>query len=476
MMPAPALAIRASVPRAALMCVLLTAATAPVAAAQSRAAAPPAAIDTTALAIALRNEMDQGRVPGAAMAIVQDGRVLYARGFGVRNVETGDGMNAESVVRIGSITKSFTGLATLLLEAQGRLSRTAPIGTIAPDLSPALAPLTLEQLLTHTAGLADEGAGNGPQDDAALGLRVRSWGAERFDTDPGDIYSYASPGYWLAGHLLERVAGRAYADAMDSLVFRPLGMRRTTLRPTVAMTHPFAADHRRGPDGSAVVLRPYPNDVTTWPSGSIFSSVNDLARYAIALLDSGIVDGERVLPASVVATMLRGAAAIPGSGCRYSTGFSVCEDSGVTTVGHYGFRGGSGALFTLVPQKRLGIVILANRGGAIMSDTEAKFLAMAGVPAADESDAPRCIATRAPSTRTELVGTYTMSTDTMRIVAADSGIALAYNADPVRLYEAPQGDELVAADAEGCAQMRVRVVQRGDRLYLHTGMHAYRRR
>lgn len=433
-------------------------------------AQPAPRIDTTALAATLVAEMTRARVPGAAIAIVQDGRVLYARGFGVRSVETGDAMSAESVVRIGSITKSFTGLAALLLERSGALARDTAIGTIAPDLSHALAPLTLVQLLTHTAGLRDEGAGSGPQDDEALGRRVRSWGRERFFTVPGDVYSYASPGYWLAGYLVERAAGRAYADAMDSLVFRPLGMHRTTLRPTVAMTHPLATDHRAGPDGAPVVLRPFPNDVTTWPSGSIFSSVNDLARYAIALLDDGVVGGERVLPAGLAATMLRGIAPVPGSDCAYSTGFSVCRRGGGTTVGHYGYRGGSGALFTLVPERRLGIVVLANRGGAIMTETEGAFLRMAGVP--EEASPARCVAGQETSRRTELVGAWVQATDTMRIVAANGGIALEYHAPALRLVDVGT-DELAAVDDAGCAAMRVRVVRRGERTYLHTGLHAY---
>ena len=442
---------------------------------EAREVRPPAPIDTGALLAELRREMTSRGVPGASIAVVQDGRVVLARGLGLRSVETGDSMTANSLVRIGSITKSFTGLAVLLLEQRGRLRRERAIRTIAPDLPPALADRTLEQLLTHTAGFSNEGAGNGAQDDAALGSRVMGWDASRYFAAPGDVYSYSSPGYWLAGYLVERAAGVPYADAMDSLVFAPLGMRRTTLRPTMAMTFPLAVDHRGGFTDAAMVLRPIPNDASTWPSGSIFSSVEDLARYAIALMDDGRLDGRQALPAGVVGPMLRGAASVPGSDCAYSTGFSVCVRGGVTTAGHYGFRTGSGAILTLVPQRRLAIVILANRGGAIMHATEARFLAMAGLRESD--DDASCDASRPTVARRELIGVYEQGADTMRVVEQADGVGLEHHAPALRLV-ATAPDTFLAVDGQGCAQRQLVLVRSpdGSRTYLHDGLHAYRRR
>lgn len=109
--------------------------------------------------------------------------------------------------------------------------------------------------MSHSAGLRDFAAIVTSNDDAALGNQARSWKEDVFFTEPGKIYSYSSPGYWLAGLVVEEVGGKPYADAMDELLFKPLGMSRSTLRPSVAMTYPLTAGHRVE-NNMAVVIRP----------------------------------------------------------------------------------------------------------------------------------------------------------------------------------------------------------------------------
>jgi NAD(P)-dependent dehydrogenase (short-subunit alcohol dehydrogenase family) len=139
---------------------------------------------------------------------------VYARGFGVSSVETGEPVAPATLFRIGSTTKMVTGLTAALLAEEGKLALDAPVGRCARGLDPALAGLTLDQLLTHRGGRVNEAAANGPHDDAALGARVRAWGSEQRFAPPGDVYSYSGPGYWLAGYAIEQAAGGWYADAV----------------------------------------------------------------------------------------------------------------------------------------------------------------------------------------------------------------------------------------------------------------------
>jgi CubicO group peptidase (beta-lactamase class C family) len=157
-------------------------------------------------AVALEELRDR-QTPGAAIAIVQDGRMIYSRGFGLANVETGEEVRPEMLFRLGSTTKMFTAAAVVLLADQGKLNLHEPIGKHIAGLSPKLAALTAHQLLSHTSGILDEAPMFGSHDDDALKREVASWTDARFFTEPGQIYSYSNPGYWLAGLLAEQVGG-----------------------------------------------------------------------------------------------------------------------------------------------------------------------------------------------------------------------------------------------------------------------------
>jgi CubicO group peptidase (beta-lactamase class C family) len=112
-----------------------------------------------------------------------------------------------------------------------------------------------------------------PHDDAALGVRVRGWGAEHVFATPSDVYSCSGPGYWLAGYAIEQAAGGWFADVVAERVLAPLGMTRSTFRPLVAMTYPVAQDHRVNPTATTII-RPFPDDVTTWASGHLHDGLN----------------------------------------------------------------------------------------------------------------------------------------------------------------------------------------------------------
>ena len=212
---------RWSIARVALASVNLIALLAAPASAQD-AGALRLSLDTAALSAALAKELGATNTPGAAIAVVSGDRVVYARGIGVANIETGTPVMPETLFRIGSVTKMFTGLTALLLAGDVRLRFDAPISRYATGLDPALGRITLHQLLTHTGGVINEAAASGPHDDGALGERVRRWTATHVFAPPGDIYSYTGPGYWLAGYAIEQAGGSWYADLVAQRVLAPL--------------------------------------------------------------------------------------------------------------------------------------------------------------------------------------------------------------------------------------------------------------
>ncbi|MGC4052141.1 MAG: serine hydrolase domain-containing protein [Paludibaculum sp.] len=178
----------------------------------------------------------------------------------------------------------------------------------------------MRQLLSHTAGLGDRGSGHGRHDDAALGEAIRALPPEIAELDPGAVYSYSSLGYWVAGLVLESVTGKPFADAVAERIFQPLGMARTTFRPLSAMTYPFAQQHEGSADTPPRIIRPFADDSSTWPGGSLFSSARDLSRFVLAFLQQGQLENQQDLPAGVVAAMSQPHAAIPGGTDHYTFG------------------------------------------------------------------------------------------------------------------------------------------------------------
>jgi CubicO group peptidase (beta-lactamase class C family) len=322
-----------------------------------------------------------------------------------------------------------------------------------------------------------EAAGDGPHDDAALGVRMRSWGAEHTFAAPGDIYSYSGPGYWMAGYAIEQAAGAPYADVVAERVLAPLGMRRSTFRPMMAMTWPLALDHRVSGD-SVRLLRPYPDDVTTWASGSLFSSVLELARFAQALIDSGRVDGRQAIPADAIRALHTRKSAVPGASCGYTYGLSECGSGDARTLSHYGFRIGSGAVFTVAPEKRAAVIILANRNGAIFGRTAQVAMNML-VPPTPSPDVPepRPVAPDAAARR-RLAGLYVAGPDTLHVTASGDSLTYRYGAtlQSVRA-DANDSTAVLVVDGRGTVvqQFNLVVGNDGRSRYLHDGLNAFRR-
>ena len=424
----------------------------------------------------LAAEMRRARAPGAAMVVVRDGCVAYARALGVRSVETRDTMTLRTLMRIGSVTKAVTALTAAQLAVRGALDLDAPVGRYARDLRAPLRDLTMRQLLTHTAGLVNQGAGSGSHDAEALARRVRAWGAEKRFAPAGDVYSYSSPGYWLAGHVIASATAKEYTAAVRATVLDPLEMRTAAFEPTLAMTYPLAVDHTRRGD-STVVLRPFPDDASTWPSGSLFASAEELARFGAALADSGRVDGRQVVDGRAVALLVSQQAGVAGPGsdaCGYTLGLSRCVVAGTPVIRHYGFRAGSGAVLTVVPSRRAAIVVLANGPGAILRASEQAALEL--IVGVRESEPPAPDSSARRNVPAEAIGTFASGGDTLVIFTRNDSSFYRYGRQPAQVVRALGDGSVGVLDAGGNVEQQFAVVRgRSGTAYLHDGLNAFRK-
>lgn len=316
-------------------------------------------------------DLAETNTPGGAIAVVRGGRIDFAKGFGVSSVETGEPVTPDMLFRVGSVTKMFTAATLVTLAEQGKLKLDEPIGSYVKGLNQKLARVTAHQLLSHTAGIADRVVDYGPQDESAPKSVIPTWGDDYILAEPGGFFSYANPGYAIAGLVAAECGGRPFADLVSELILKPVEMSRTTFRPTAAMTWPLAQGHNAIGKAKPLVARPFANNTVYWPDGFLFSSVTDLARFAIAIIDGGKVDGRQVLPASVIAKLVT-----PYSDtisfyddAKYGYGLFIRSYRGVRVLEHGGAINGFGCLIRIAPDHRFAVVAVANKTDEAMDRT-----------------------------------------------------------------------------------------------------------
>ena len=291
------------------------------------------------------------KTPGIAVVIVQGDQIAYAKGFGTTSLEGGAPVTPDTLFQIGSLTKVFTAATLVSLAAEGKIDLNAPAGRYVSGLDPAIARLTIGQLLTHTSGLKDEPAEYGSHDERDFAEYPKTWPASRAILAPGTTFSYSNLGYTLAGLVAQQAGGKPYADLVEERVFKPLSMTHSTFRPTVAMTYPIAIGHRGARGEAAVVVRPMAEDTRHWPAGFIYTSANDLARFAIAFLQGRFA--ELAKPRVDVPNDLEPA--------QYGYGLFIETYRGVPTVWHAGDMPGFTAMMRILPAEKLALIVLANR-------------------------------------------------------------------------------------------------------------------
>jgi CubicO group peptidase (beta-lactamase class C family) len=345
-------------------------------------AAPSAAVAQdpafTAAEAQVREELARAGAPGVAVAVVRGDRVIYAQGFGVASAEIKTAVTPDTLFQIGSATKMLTAAALMSAHAAKSIDVDAPVSRYVGGLQPCVGAPTLRQLLSHTGGLMDEPDEFGPQGEEGLAAYPRTWTTEYCLLRPGRAFSYSNSGFALAGLALQEADKKPFADVMRARIFDPLGMTRTTFRPTDAMTWPLAIGHRRDNAGAFSAVRPLPNDARLWPAGTVYSSAQEMARFVIALLNDGKVDGKQALPAGLASTVRTAVATIPTTGEQYGLGQFLTE----RTFGHGGTMTGYTAQVGIDHVTGVGVVVLSNGDNAALTPITQTLLRAAGVPAA----------------------------------------------------------------------------------------------
>lgn len=300
--------------------------------------------------------------PGCAVGVSRNGDVLYERGYGMANMETGTPITPSSIFHVASVSKQFTAMAVMLLERDGKLSVDDDIRKYLPEIPDYGTPITIRHLLTHTSGLRDQWAllrlargrfeENRITDADVLDIASRQQG---LNFTPGAEYVYSNTGYTLAAVIVKRVSGQSLRDFADEQIFKPLGMTNTHFHDDYTMLVPGRTSaYARRAGGWRVSV---PN-FDTYGATSLFTTVGDLLKWE-ANLDSPVVGD-----AALFGEMETPARLTNGDSTDYGLGLSAGRYRGARVVGHGGADAGYRSYVGRFPEHGLAIAIACNASTA----------------------------------------------------------------------------------------------------------------
>lgn len=315
------------------------------------------------------------RVPGLGVAIVRGGALVYARGFGVANVETNALVTADTLFNAGSTTKAFTAAGIAMLVDQKKLDWDAPVTDFLPSFrlgrNGDYASTNLRDMMSHRTGLARHDLLWYNNKDLSLAdLLARLPHLETFAPTRAQ-YQYNNLMVMLAGHAIERASGLSWEAFTASAILRPLGMSRSNLTcADMDSASNAAVGHRLTPAQAPYTIPRRPED-RIGPAGALNSSVNDYAKWVLVQLGKGNAGGVRLYSAAQSNEMWAPVISTGGvpstpeiSRGFYGLGWRMDTYRGITRVAHGGNLNGFASRVSLFPEKDIGIVAFTNLGAS----------------------------------------------------------------------------------------------------------------
>jgi len=302
-------------------------------------------------------EYDRSDSPGCALGVVLDDELVYARGYGMANLDYGIAIDSRSVFRIGSTSKQFTAAAIVVAAQGGALSLEDDVRTWLPEMPDYGTPITIRMLLNHTSGIRDyltlaELAGlrddDWYTDEEALALIARQ---QATNFEPGSEHLYSNSGYFLLSQIIQRATGRSLREFAEEKIFEPLGMNDTHFHDD----HTEIVAHRASgyaPDGDGFRISMTTLDMVG--DGGVFTTVEDLGRWDENFYDP-VVGG----PALVAALLERGVLT-NGDTLDYALGLIHEVHRGLPVISHGGSFVGYRAEMVRFPEQHLSVTTLCN--------------------------------------------------------------------------------------------------------------------
>ncbi|MGA8644446.1 MAG: serine hydrolase [Candidatus Binatus sp.] len=336
----------------------------------------PQTIDQLKAAIA--DVLKRTHTPGCGFALVTKESLIFAGGVGKADLATNRDVTADTMFRIGSITKSFVALSILKLNEEGKVDLHAKVADVAPEVKivnrwDATDPIRIVNLLEHTAGfddmlLAETYDMSGGPEVPLLATFAKFPEPQVARWRPGTLQSYSNVDYGVAGYIIEKLTYQPCEDYIADNILRPLGMTHSDMRLTPDVRAALAQGYRGNPP---LPVPYYP--ILLRPAGEMKASANEMARFVRMMLNRGTLDGVKIVsPESItrMETPETGLAARAGFKNGYGLGNYVTVRHAIVTHGHNGGLDGFLSVYAYMPDQGLGYFMSINASSPALSQIE----------------------------------------------------------------------------------------------------------
>jgi CubicO group peptidase (beta-lactamase class C family)/D-alanyl-D-alanine dipeptidase len=315
----------------------------------------------------IAHEMVDKELPAVSIAIVDDQRLVWTRGFGFADPERKVPVTDDTVYRVGSVSKLLTDIALMQLVEQGKIDLDAPVTRYLPDFHPRNPfgkPVTLRQLMTHRSGLVREPPVGNYFDptEPSLADTIASLNQTKLVYPPETHIKYSNAAVATVGYVVQRMSGEPFAKSVKRAVLEPLGMRQSSFEPTADIKKSLAKAFMWTIDGRVFAAPTFSMGID--PAGALYTTVSDLARFWSAIFAGGRGANGAILQSSTLEQMFMPQYDKPSAKSGFGLGFGLGEMDGRHTIGHDGAVYGFATTLRALPAEKLGVVVVTTKDSA----------------------------------------------------------------------------------------------------------------
>ncbi|NEP12508.1 MAG: beta-lactamase family protein [Symploca sp. SIO2C1] len=366
----------------------------------------------------LISAMNEAVITGMAVGIIHQGKLIYAKSLGLAEVKSEKVITPDTVFRIGSISKTFTAIGLMQLWEQGKFQLDDPINDYLKTYqvkhrNPEAPPVTFRHLLTHTSGIGElRGIADMLQYLGGLSVKqdqpvptLREYYAKRLTPEiyPGTKWAYANHAFATLGQLVEDISTEPFSDYMIRHVFEPLGMTQTDYLLSERVRHQLAQGYLFN-QGKLTPIN-Y-REIVVRGAGSIFSSLNDMSKYVVALLNGGKNEHGTILQPETLELMLKNQYQLDEHLDAMGLAFLLDNFDGHRIIWHNGGWPGFVSSMWIAPDDDLGVIIFTNSSSGVLDSIAKNLLRRLLEVPKPASELPRANILGSPHLWTQLSGCY----------------------------------------------------------------------
>ncbi len=409
----------------------------------------------------IRREMADKDLPGISIALVDDQKIVWQQGYGFSDPKAKTPINADTVFRVGSVSKLFTDIAVMRLVEQGKLNLDAPVINYLPDFKPRNSfgkAITLRQLMSHQAGLVREPSVGSYFDESSPTLveTVESLNQTALVYAPETRLKYSNAGLATVGYVLEKTQNELFADYLKHAVLDPLGMKNTSFKPTAGITKNLAKAKMWTVFGKVFETPTFELGIA--PAGSMYTTTTDLAKFSSEIFNANSSLPGAFLKKETLEKMWTPQFAAPGQKTGAGIGFFMTDVEGHRSVGHGGAIYGFSTQLGLLPEDKLGVIVVSTQDVTNGVTTRIADVALKSMVAERENKPlpqPEITAPIKPEIAKKIAGRYACVKNSYDLIERGGNLVMINSAGGFELRLRSSGNDLVVDDNLGFG-MRVK--------------------